>query len=156
MDLRCGPGLKIRAYENGQEHGLVYNLHLCCTDGLGAFQFIEDMFAAYTRLSGIRLRGHRRWDPKPELLGSRSRLGMTRTAWLKRILSHRFHLKSMWGYHMKTPAVLSPLRRIPSGDAASGPAPGLVRRFTVEQTRSIRLRARSSGTQLNARYSWTS
>jgi len=150
MDLRCGPGLGIRAYENGQEHGLLYYLHHCCTDGLGAFQFIEDMIAAYIRLSDGRLLDHRRWEPKPELLDSRSRLGMTRTAWLKRILSHRFHLKSMWGYHMKTPAVLFPLRRIPSGDVASGPAPGLVRRFTVEQTRSIRLRARSSRTHLNA------
>ena len=45
--LESEPGLRIQVIQSRGETNLLLQVHHCCCDGIGAFQFIEDVFVAY-------------------------------------------------------------------------------------------------------------
>lgn len=95
IDLRRETGLRIWV-RTGENHTLIQlQIHHACTDGAGAFRFIEDLLCAYHDLAqqenvepdAIR------WRPvDPSRLEKRASLGMTRWGKLRRLPA------DLWGF----------------------------------------------------------
>jgi hypothetical protein len=147
IDLRRGCGVRIWVRLGPNRCEMRIQFHHACTDGVGAFRFVEDLLCAYhnrTSRQQVALR-----PLNVELLGKRTRFGMS---WLEVLVRLPIEL---WGltigfatFFLRRPAkVHSPPRFQPfDSDAAAKPP---VHTYSEHDLAALLHRARRQGATIN-------
>jgi hypothetical protein len=148
LDLRNEVGLRIDVGHDEQQARVLFTFHHCCTDGIGAVAFIEDLLADYTAELSPE---YRRPELRPinrSLLANRGRHGLT---WFGRLLRLPVDLLALVGiaqFFGHRPVAVESANR--AGSARTGHVPPYVtRRVSAEQLAALKSAARREGVTVN-------
>lgn len=171
IDLTAEPGLRVLATPGEQRSALLLQFHHACCDGLGAFQFVEDLLVHYAHspeAPGTATK-RSRWDASK--LPSRANYGLTPRKLLRMLPRQSVGLLGARQFLMRRPAELKPVlgsnpdaRQGLAGEGASngcasretrGDAAPVIRpaamtvEFSPEEAERLRTAARRSGVTVN-------
>lgn len=157
LDIRSQPGLAVLGFESCSGIELLFQFHHTACDGMGALQFIEDLFCDYHNATqssvenGSGLPRQATWHRfDPQYLAVRGNFGLTHWQLLKKVRKQAVSLYGIWDFLMRTPTKLVTSTINPSQSVQPRLFPtSIAHTLTVEETNSLLTVAHSSGTTLN-------
>lgn len=150
IDLRAGPGLRFHvAVDAGRSECLIQFHHACC-DGLGFFQFINDLLIAYAQATHETSPTAELPATEPKLLHRRGTFGLTTLKLLKMAPQQARGLLGVRQFLMRAPQPVIPHDRQPAEAASPDPHPAFhTHCFDLDTSKQIRAAARRLGVTTN-------
>lgn len=150
IDLRRETGWRVWGRTHGTTSELRIQFHHCCTDGLGAYQVVEDLLVAYDALGQTDGRAPRFRPLDPRRLSARNRFGLSHLQVLARLLLE------VWGIAVGN--LMFFLQRATPLHAAQTPSESAAERlmlldypthtFTPVETKQLQAVSRAAGATL--------
>ncbi len=120
IDLRSGPGLRFFVQPNAGGFTLHAQIHHACCDGVGLFQFLEDVLVAYAKeIDGDNCPASFR-NLEPQLLRRRSRFPLNSDSFRQWLHHCRFGLNEARKFTLRVPQPLAAGRTQPGLQKDSG------------------------------------
>lgn len=148
INLREEVGLRIRVTHDEEQARVLFTFHHCCTDGVGAVQFIEDLLADYTAELSPEYRRPELRPVNRSLLAGRGRHGLN---WFGRLLRFPLDLLALVGiaqFFGNRPAAIE--SKTESTLSAGSALPHSVsRRISQARLADLKTAAKRAGVTLN-------
>jgi len=150
VDIAAQPGLAIWVRQGVEAAQLYFQFHHAACDGMGAFQFLDDLMAEYhLRHSGLQIPlKRRRLDPNR--LTERGTFGSAAPPTKQRLSELLFGLKETLRFFRQKPARLTPPRSYSeTGHLPAGHPGFLTQSLEADEVDALREAAAACGAQLN-------
>lgn len=152
LDLTKHVGLRVWVREGEQRSDLYFQFHHACCDGVGAYEFFDDLFTLYAAATTPDAAPPELRPLEPERLATRGTFGLEPVPWRQYASLWLTGLREAWKFlaQRPVPVVAATRRRRSAARLVPPEHPGyVVHTFEADKLRALRAAAEEQGVTLN-------